>query len=163
MSRLARPSRTSSGSAGSACEIRLQRDLDELKASGFVSISFPDPANLKIFVVRIVPENGHWKGGKFDFEFSIGGHWPIEPPSIRILTRVWHPNVTEDGAVCLSILKENYSPAMAISHLVRGLQYLFNEPCPQSPLNTEAAQMFQNTVEKFQEKVDEYIALDCPH
>jgi ubiquitin-conjugating enzyme E2 M len=162
MSRIARASRTTSGSSASPRDIRLQRDLDELNTSGSVSLSFPDPANLTVFVVRIGPETGPWKNGKFDFEFSIPGNWPIEPPKVRILTRTWHPNVTEEGSVCLSLLKENYSPVMTISHVIAGLQFLFQEPCPQSPLNTEAGHMFQHENTKFQEKVDEYIRLHCP-
>jgi ubiquitin-protein ligase len=64
--------------------------------------------------------------------------------------------------VCLSILKESYSPVTPIGHLIAGLQFLFTEPCPQPPLNTEASQMFQSDAEKFQEKVDDYIRLYCP-
>jgi ubiquitin-conjugating enzyme E2 M len=162
MSRLVRPGQDRARSAADQCDIRLQKDLDELKTSGFLSISFPDPANLKLFIVRITPETGCWQKGKFDFEFTIPGGWPIEPPKVKLLTRTWHPNVTEEGAVCLSILRENYSPVMMISDVIAGLQYLFNEPCLVSPMNTEAARSFQHEKKKFQEKVDKYIAQYCP-
>jgi ubiquitin-protein ligase len=80
---------------------------------------------------------------------------------VKILRPTSHPSVTEEGAVCLSILRESYSPVMTLGHLIAGLQYLFNEPCPQSPLNTEASHLFQKDIRKFQEKVNEYIERYC--
>jgi ubiquitin-protein ligase len=31
----------------------------------------------------------------------------IAPPEVRCLTRLWHPNISEQGDVCLSILRQN--------------------------------------------------------
>jgi ubiquitin-conjugating enzyme E2 M len=162
MSRVSRVVRAQRTNAGSACDIRLQWDLDELKLSGVVSLSFPDSTNLKVFIVRLSPETGRWKGGRFDFEFFITPDLPMERPGVRILTRTWHPNISEDGTVCLSILKDNYLPIMTSPHLIAGPQFLFNEPNPQSPLNTDAATMLQTDADKFQAKVEEYIRQYCP-
>ena len=30
--------------------------------------------------------------------------YPYSPPSIRFVTKVWHPNVYENGDLCISIL-----------------------------------------------------------
>ena len=30
--------------------------------------------------------------------------YPYSPPSVRFLTKVWHPNVYENGDLCISIL-----------------------------------------------------------
>lgn len=32
------------------------------------------------------------------------GDYPYSPPSVRFLTRLWHPNVYENGDLCISIL-----------------------------------------------------------
>jgi ubiquitin-protein ligase len=158
MSRTARRPRAPSGSAR---EIRLQKDLSELNHSEFAKVSIPDPKDIFRFLVRIKPNKGMWQAGAFDFEFTIPGDWPMDAPKVTLLTRTWHPNVTEDGQVCLSLLKDSYTPVMTIGHLVAGLQFLFMEPCTTSPLNTPAAKMLQTEPEKFQEKVDEYIQLYC--
>jgi ubiquitin-conjugating enzyme E2 M len=158
MSRLARGSRSTT----SARDFRLQKDLDEIHISELVGVSFPDRNDHSCFVVQLRPDTGMWKSGKFDFEFKIPPDWPIEAPRLRLLTRTWHPNVTEEGQVCLNLLKETYTPVMTIDHLIAGLQFLFMEPCAISPLNVQAAKMYQRDMPKFQETVDEYIRRYCP-
>jgi ubiquitin-conjugating enzyme E2 M len=73
MSRLPRGARVQRQSAGSVCDVRLQRDFDELLPGGSFSLSFPNPTDPKLFIVRISPETGFWRGGKFNFEFTIPG------------------------------------------------------------------------------------------
>ena len=29
------------------------------------------------------------------------------PPEVRCVTKLWHPNITEQGEICLSILRQN--------------------------------------------------------
>ncbi|EAY14700.1 E2 ubiquitin-conjugating enzyme, putative [Trichomonas vaginalis G3] len=142
-------------------QVRLNKDLDEAVSEG-IKLSFPEANNIQKFIVLIQPATGHWRAGKFEFEFTIPDDWPITKPDIKILTRVWHPNIDENGAVCLSILRDNYLATLSISQFVAGLQYLFIEPNPNSPLNTEAATMFKNEPAKFQETVDDYIEKYCP-
>ena len=36
--------------------------------------------------------------------------YPNQPPAINFVTKVFHPNVYNDGKICLDILKENWSP-----------------------------------------------------
>jgi ubiquitin-conjugating enzyme E2 M len=158
MSRLTRQVR----SVASLRELRIQKDLTELESFIGVKVSFPQPDYLFRFRVEIKPADGMWKLGKFEFEFDLPPDWPIGPPRVKILTRTWHPNVTESGEVCLNLLKEDYTPVTTIDQLVAGLKFLFMEPCAVSPLNAKAAVMLQRDPKKFQETVDEYIKLYCP-
>lgn len=144
----------------SSCDITLQKNLDELDE--FIKITFPDENNIKHFHVRITPEQGIWKDGIFDFSFTIDEEWPIKPPTVRSITRIWHPNIAEDGEVCLSMLKENYSPTISIGNLIAGLQFLFCEPNAQSPLNNEAALQLRQNPQAFEAKVKDYIRQYCP-
>ncbi|EAW71131.1 ubiquitin-conjugating enzyme E2F (putative), isoform CRA_d, partial [Homo sapiens] len=29
------------------------------------------------------------------------------PPKVKCLTKIWHPNITETGEICLSLLREH--------------------------------------------------------
>ena len=44
----------------------------------------------------------------------------FQPPEVTCRTRIWHPNITENGEVCLSVLRETsidgtgWSPARSL-------------------------------------------------
>jgi ubiquitin-conjugating enzyme E2 M len=147
-----------------SCQIRVQHDLDDFNPSAYpgVTITLPDPNDLQSFIVRLQPSQGIWAGGNFDFKFTIPDDFPFERPSVRCETRVWHPNIEETGAVCLNILRDNYTPVTSIGHLVVGLQFLFDEPNPLSPLNQEASQQFASNRAAFEIRAREYMRLYCP-
>jgi len=148
--------------ASNAAQIRLQKDLEEATVMADVTITFPNPDNIQKFHVRLLISHGIWAGGKFDFSFDIPNDWPHQRPEVKILTRVWHPNIAEDGPVCLNILRDNYTPVMSISHLIAGLQYLFDQPNPQSPLNFDASQQYLQNYEAFKVKAEQYKDEYCP-
>ena len=149
--------------ATSPAEVRLTKDLAEInELLPGVDIRFPDPNKIKEFIVTFSPAQGIWHRGKFEFKFEIPRNWPYDRPKIKILTKVWHPNISEDGPVCLNILRDNYNPTLTITQLIVGLQYLFNEPNPQSPLNIPAAEQYNKAFELFKNKAEEYIDLYCP-
>ena len=146
------------------CQIRLQRDLDDLPECGDVEITFPEPGNIQHFILRINVQQGLYKNHKFDFEFIIPDEWPIERPKVKILTKTWHPNLSEppEGGVCISILRKNYSPITTINAFVASFQYLFNQPNPRDPLNVEAATQFIQNYPAFKLKAEEYMEKYCP-
>lgn len=147
-----------------ACQIRVQHDLDEFDPAAYpgVKISLPDPLNIQSFIVRLTPSQGIWSGGNFDFKFTIPDDFPFERPTVRCETRIWHPNIEETGAVCLNILRDNYTPVTSICHLIVGLQFLFDEPNPTSPLNKDASLQLEQNSDAFATRAREYMRLYCP-
>lgn len=158
------PPRRGTVARNKQCLIRLQRDLEDIHNLGNVRITFPDPKNLQRMIIRIVPEMGIWRGANFDFEMVIPDDWPMERPRVKIITRIWHPNIAEppECGVCLNILRKNYSPVLQIAHIIVGLQYLFTEPNPNDPLNIEAAEQYKRHYKGFKLKAKEYIQTYCP-
>lgn len=56
---------------------------------------------------------------------QVGPNYPHEAPKVRCETKVYHPNIDLEGAVCLNILREDWKPVLTINSIVYGLQYLF--------------------------------------
>ena len=54
-------------------------------------VKFEDPNALHDFNLIIVPDDGFWHGGKFKFHIHVGEDYNLSPPSVRCLTRLWHP------------------------------------------------------------------------
>mmetsp|Transcript_19545 Transcript_19545/g.41168 ORF Transcript_19545/g.41168 Transcript_19545/m.41168 type:complete len:186 (-) Transcript_19545:694-1251(-) len=134
----------------SASELRLQKDISELNLPKQIKISFPNgPDKLDRFDITVLPDEGYYTGGRFSFSFSMPVAYPHDPPKVKCLTKVYHPNIDLEGNVCLNILREDWKPVLSISSVVYGLQFLFLDPNPEDPLNKDAAQILRDDPRQF--------------
>ncbi|KAF8323743.1 hypothetical protein DL93DRAFT_2123524 [Clavulina sp. PMI_390] len=133
----------------SAAQIRVQKDLTELDLPSTMKTDFPDPANLLNFTLTITPDEGMYKGGAFTFSFVINTNYPHEPPKVKCVPKIYHPNVDLEGNVCLNILREDWKPVLNLNSVMVGLQYLFLEPNADDPLNKEAAEDLRKDRDNF--------------
>jgi ubiquitin-conjugating enzyme E2 M len=137
----------------SAAQIRVQKDLTELDLPATMKTDFPDPADLLNFTLTITPDEGMYQGGAFNFSFVINTNYPHEPPKVKCLQTIYHPNVDLEGNVCLNILREDWKPVLNLNSVMVGLQYLFLEPNADDPLNKEAAEELRKNREQFLQNV----------
>lgn len=133
----------------SAAQIRVQKDLTELDLPETMRTEFPDPNDILNFTLVITPDEGMYKGGAFQFSFSINTNYPHEPPKVKCTQKIYHPNVDLEGNVCLNILREDWKPVLNLNSVMVGLQYLFLEPNADDPLNKEAAEELKKNREQF--------------
>jgi ubiquitin-protein ligase len=60
-------------------------------------------------------------GGLFYFEFKLPVDYPFKPPDVKLLTKIYHPAVSEaargEEPGCLSILREDWSPQLRIANV----------------------------------------------
>ncbi|MBW00981.1 Ubiquitin-conjugating enzyme E2 T, partial [Eschrichtius robustus] len=69
--------------------------------------------------------------------------YPFEPPQIRFLTPIYHPNIDSAGRICLDVLKlppkGAWRPSLNIATLLTSVQQLMAEPNPDDPLMADIA------------------------
>uniref|UniRef100_A0A3B3BWS4 E2 NEDD8-conjugating enzyme n=1 Tax=Oryzias melastigma TaxID=30732 RepID=A0A3B3BWS4_ORYME len=94
-----------------------------------------------------LPNEGYYQSGKFQFEVDVPEAYNMVPPKVRCLTRIWHPNITENGEICLSLLREHsidgtgWAPTRTLKDVVWGLNSLFTDLLNfDDPLNIDAAE-----------------------
>ncbi|BDA45024.1 Ubiquitin-conjugating enzyme E2 N [Coccomyxa sp. Obi] len=95
----------------------------------------PSEENLRYFNVIILgPQNTPYEGGTFKLELFLPEDYPMAPPKVRFLTRIYHPNIDKLGRICLDILKDKWSPALQIRTVLLSIQALLSAPNPDDPL-----------------------------
>ena len=121
-----------------------QRDLKKLIVSldsltnGQASVTV-DEENVGKFILTIIPDDGPYRNGKFDFEitFDDPSGYPADLPEVICTTPICHPNIENeyDGTnVCLSLFDEWDSNSLA--DIVQGLLFLFYNPNIEDPLSS---------------------------
>jgi len=124
---------------------RLQKEIQEIKqdkASGISVRVVGD--NLTTLEGSISgPIDTPYEGGLFVVDIQIKGVYPFEPPKMRFKSKIWHPNVSsQNGAICLDILKDQWSPALTIKTALLSLQALLCSPEPNDPQDAVVAKQY---------------------
>lgn len=137
----------------SPAQLRAAKDFREISLPNSVALSQPDPADVMNYKITIKPDEGCYRGGRFTFDLKIPNTYPHEPPKLKCETSIYHPNIDQDGNVCLNILREDWKPVLTINAIIYGLLHLFYEPNSEDPLNTEAAELLKNDRRHFEMNV----------
>lgn len=69
-------------------------------------------------------------------------------PQVRFLTKIYHPNIDKLGRICLDVLKDKWSPALQIRHVLLSIQALMSAPNPDDPLENGIAEQWKTALPK---------------
>lgn len=76
---------------------------------------------------------------------------------MKFKTKVWHPNISsQTGAICLDILKDQWSPALTIKTALLSLQALLSCPEPSDPQDAVVAKQYLGQRSEFDKKAREW-------
>ena len=68
-------------------------------------------------------------------------------------TQIWHPNISsQSGAICLDILKNEWSPALTIRTALISLQALLSAAEPDDPQDAVVAKMYKEDRPQFDQQ-----------
>lgn len=113
-------------------------------------------------VVLKGPTESPFENGLFELSIGFkasGGNieYPFKAPYVSFVTKVYHPNVNAHGAICLDILKENWSPALTIEKLLMSLSSLLTDPNADDPLNPSVAHQYKKDRQAYEKTVREWV------
>ena len=102
------------------------------------------------------PDDSPYAGGVYFLNIEFPNDYPFKPPKCHFSTRIYHPNINSNGAICVDILKENWSPALTISKVLLSISSLLCEPNPEDPLVTNIAHEYKTDIEKYNTNAREW-------
>ncbi|KAG6508600.1 ubiquitin-conjugating enzyme E2 27-like [Zingiber officinale] len=127
---------------------RVQKELVECnrdKAISGVCISLADGGTDLSHLRGTIfgPVDTPYEGGIFAIDIRLTSGYPFEPPKMQFITKVWHPNISsQNGAICLDILKDQWSPALTLKTALLSLQALLSAPAPDDPQDAVVAKQY---------------------
>ncbi|KAI5095845.1 ubiquitin-conjugating enzyme E2 T [Silurus meridionalis] len=106
--------------------------------------------------------NTPYDGGLFTLEIKIPDRYPFEPPKMRFLTPIYHPNIDNAGRICLDVLKMPpkgaWRPSLNISTVLSSVQLLMAEPNPDDPLMADISSELKYNKAAYLEKAQRWTA-----
>ena len=91
-----------------------------------------------------------YEGGIFRVIIKIPLNFPQVAPKGIFMTKIYHPNISEQGEICVNTLKRDWDPKnWSLSNLFQVIKCLLIIPFPQSALNEEAGKLFMEDYEAF--------------
>ncbi len=86
--------------------------------------------------------------GIFILDILCSSAYPFKPRKYRMLTKIFHPNISFDGELSISIWNQDCNPILRIEKVLISISYILDTPNMEDPINLEAAQCFREDREK---------------
>ncbi|KAH0905642.1 hypothetical protein HID58_037469 [Brassica napus] len=83
--------------------------------------------------------------GTFKLSLQFSEDYPNKQPTVRFVSRMFHPNIYADGSICLDILQNQWSPIYDVAAILTSIQ--------SSPANSEAARIYSENKREYNRKV----------
>jgi ubiquitin-conjugating enzyme E2 A len=111
-----------------------------------ISIHSKDDNILNLDVYFLGPKESPYEEIINNIHIQILPDYPNKPPNMKFINKIFHPNISYDGSICLDILKDKWSPVYTIRTIILSIISLLSDPNPDSPLNGEAAKLYKESL-----------------
>ena len=146
------------------CQKRLLKELLALSTEPSQTIKLQplDPGSMLVWTAILPgPKDTPYAGGWFKLLINIPQGYPIEPPNIKFVTKICHPNIHfKTGEICIDLLAARWTPAYTLLTACEAIGMLLVYPEPDSPLNCDAANILRaGDIRGFDSLVQMYIEM----
>ncbi|CCW69337.1 unnamed protein product [Phytomonas sp. Hart1] len=131
----------------------MMRHLAEVRATPLDSIHVHPSEDLSLLRFDLDgPEGTPFSEGRFLVTLSFDEHYPEIPPKAHFRNKIFHPNVSERGEICVNALQKDWAPHLGLPRVLLVIRCLLVEPNPASALNEEAGRLLREDYAAYERK-----------
>ncbi|KAL9633213.1 MAG: hypothetical protein Q9164_004831 [Protoblastenia rupestris] len=147
----------------------LMNEFKALSQEKWVNIELINESitNWSIALMVLNPASLYY-GGYFKATMTFPPNYPYCPPTFQFTRPLYHPNIYQDGKLCISILHppghdeqsgetagERWSPVQRVESVLLSIISLLDDAECSSPANVDAGIMLRKDPEQFKKRVKE--------
>jgi ubiquitin-protein ligase len=120
-----------------ASSVKFLLDKSPLDEQSNASRTGPASSTQNIILGRILPSSNVYSQAAFQIELKLPADFPFKPPEVRFVTPIYHPNVDDQGKICVDLLNssENWKPTTPLVDVVKAVVDLIDNPKIDHALN----------------------------
>lgn len=136
---------------------RISRELSKITNNPHSGICVFPTEKFDLIEAKLTgPPDTPYADGIFSLEIMIPEKYPFVPPSMKFVTKIYHPNIDDNGRICLDLIKMppsgNWKPTIGLEGLLIAIRSLLEFPNPDDPLMSNIAEEYKNYREEFTRK-----------
>jgi ubiquitin-protein ligase len=112
----------------------------------FINIKSVDDNVFNIEVSFLGPKETPYEEILSTIAINISKEYPNKAPKMDFKNKIYHPNISTSGTICLDILKDQWRPIYTLRTTLMSIISLLSDPNPDSPLNGEAARNYKDSL-----------------
>jgi len=113
------------------------------------------------------PQDSPYEGGVYTLNIQMSDRYPLEPPRVRFLTPIYHPNIDSDGRICLDTLKMQpqgtWSPSININTLLLTIRVLMAQPNADDGLVPDITEEYKRDPSLWRRKAEQHTRSHAVH
>ncbi|KAK7822325.1 hypothetical protein U0070_014424 [Myodes glareolus] len=116
-----------------------------------------DDDSVLVWKVLLLPNQAPYNLKAFRLRIDFPREYPLKPPTLKFITKIYHPNVSEDGLVCLPLISiKNWKPYTKTYQVLEALIVLVGKPNLEEPVQLELAELLTQNPEMFKRNAEEF-------
>ena len=135
----------------------LKMITEDPKASEYAWL-LPNHGSNHLLAVIQGPAGTPYEGGLFWVLHIYPADYPLKPPIMRMITKVFHPNIDEHGNICAGMLSFDWCSVYHIQSLLVSLATIVGMPRLDDPLVPDIAAMYLNNYKEYERVAREWTA-----
>ncbi|CAD8083491.1 unnamed protein product [Paramecium sonneborni] len=147
---------TSSTSSSSAknCAVRILKELEQITSFGdkLNFKCYPTANDIKTWKILLYgPKGTVYEDGLYILSYIFPQDYPFKAPKVQFITKMYHPNVSRGGSICLDILINSWTPLQTTTKVLESILTMLQNPNTDNALDCNIASIYQLEPELFKE------------